>query len=167
MSDHCVINSVINSRIKATHKLITCRTYKNFDELISKLFDAFTDFNIKTDSNIEELRQIFMMKLLSVANIFVPRAALCPEFLMILSTSLKSVTTCIREQYLRMIMYSLDSIDQSEIWLLIKSVLKRKNLLMTLYVAPILPKIYVGLFQFQQEETYTVIMYPLILPVIQ
>ena len=42
MSDHYVINTVINSRIKATHKLITCRTYKNFVEtsFISELSDV-------------------------------------------------------------------------------------------------------------------------------
>ena len=57
MSDHYVINTVINSRIKATHKLITCRTYKNFVEtsFISELSDAFTDFNINMDSNINDL----------------------------------------------------------------------------------------------------------------
>ena len=74
MSDHYVINAVINSRIKATHKLITCRTYKNFVQtsFISELSDAFIDFNINTDSNIDELWQIFKMKFLSVANTHAP-----------------------------------------------------------------------------------------------
>ena len=74
MSDHYVINVVINSRIKATHKLITCRTYKNFVEtsFISELSDASTDFNINMDCNIDELWQIFKMKFLSVANTHAP-----------------------------------------------------------------------------------------------
>ena len=74
LSDHYVINTVINSQIKATHKLITCRTYKNFVEtsFISELSDAFTDFNINMDSNIDELWQIFKMKFLSVANTHAP-----------------------------------------------------------------------------------------------
>ena len=74
MSDHYVINVVINSRIKATHKLITCGTYKNFVEtsFISELSDAFTDFNINMDSNINDLWQIFKMQFLSVANTHAP-----------------------------------------------------------------------------------------------
>ena len=50
--------------------MITCRTYKNFVEtsFISELSDAFTDFDINTDSNIDELWQIFKMKFLSIAN---------------------------------------------------------------------------------------------------
>ena len=124
MSDHYLINAVINSQIKA-HKLITCRTYKNFVEtsFISQLSDAFTDFNIKTDSNIDELWQIFKMKFLSVANTHAPYRSFRAK-----GSSVPWVTTCIREQYLRMIMYYLDSTDHSEIWLFIKSVLIRKNL---------------------------------------
>ena len=39
---------------------------------ISDLSDAFTDFNINTDSNIDELWQIFKMKFLSVAHTHAP-----------------------------------------------------------------------------------------------
>ena len=74
---------------------------------------------------------------------FVPRAALCPGFPMVLSTLIKSVTTlCTREQYLRMIM-----------WLLIKSVLKTRILLMTFQNF---------LFQLQREKAYTLIKVPIV-----
>ena len=77
---------------------------------------------------------------------FVPRAALCPGFLMVLSTLLKSVTTlCTREQYLRMIM-----------WLLIKSVLKTKILLMTFR------KFLASCFSCKGKKAYTLIKVPIV-----
>ena len=101
---------------------------------------------------------------MSLIEAFVPRAALCPGFLMTLSALLKSMTTCIREQYLRMIMYlrqyrSLRNLVTNKI----RSNKKKLNL----FVALTLPKNYGGLFQLQREKAYTLIMYPLILPAIQ
>ena len=93
---------------------------------------------------------------------FVPRAALCPGFLMTLSALLKSMTTCTREKNLRMIMYSLDSTDHSETWLVIRSILIRKKLLMTLFVAQNSSKNLWPAVSVATGKTYTLIMYPLI-----